>query len=61
VKIDRVKVAISIPEKEIGRVRNGQKVILNVNALGDRRFDGTVVNRGVTADVISCAPSTSTI
>ncbi len=55
VKIDRVKVAISIPEKEIGRVRNGQKVILNVNALGDRRFDGTVVNRGVTADVISHA------
>lgn len=55
VKIDRVKVAISIPEKEIGHVRTGQRVLFTVNALGDRRFAGTVVNRGVTADVISHA------
>lgn len=55
VKIDRVKVAISIPEKEIGHVRTGQKVFLTVNALDDRTFTGTVVNRGVTADAISHA------
>ena len=55
VKIDRVKVSISIPEKEIGRVRKGQLVRFTVNALDDRMFAGTVVTRGVTADVISHA------
>ena len=55
VKIDRVKVSISIPEKDIGRVRNGQLVRFTVNALGDRMFAGTVVNRGVTADFVSHA------
>ena len=55
VKIDRVKVAISIPEKEIGRVRNGQKVHFTVNALDGRMFAGIVVNRGVTADIVSHA------
>ena len=55
VKIDQVKVSISIPEKEIGRVRTGQRVRFTVNALEDRMFAGIVVNRGVTADIVSHA------
>lgn len=57
VKIDRVKVSLSVPEKDIGQVRLGQLVRFTVNALGDRMFAGTVVSRGVTADVVSHAYS----
>lgn len=55
VRIDRVKVSLSVPEKEIGHVRKGQLVRFTVNALGDKMFAGKVVSRGVTADFISHA------
>ena len=55
VKIDRVKVALSVPEKEIGKVNVGQKVTFTVNALGDQAFSGKIVSRGVTASAISHA------
>ncbi|MBO4850949.1 MAG: efflux RND transporter periplasmic adaptor subunit [Prevotella sp.] len=57
VKIERVKVNLSVPEKEIGKVKMGQQVMFTINALGDRMFGGKVVNRGVTADPISHAYS----
>ena len=55
VKIDRVKVALSVPEKEIGTIQSGQQVTFTVNALGDQVFMGKIVNRGVTASAISHA------
>ena len=55
VKIDRVKVALSVPEKEIGKVNVGQKVSFTVSALGDQAFSGKIVSRGVTASAISHA------
>ena len=53
VKIDRVKVEFPVPEKEIGKVKNGQKITFTVSALGDEVFTGKVVNRGVTASAVS--------
>lgn len=53
VKIDRVKVKLSVPEKEIGSIRLGQPVTFVVDALGDSVFNGSVVNRGVTASAMS--------
>lgn len=55
VKINRVKVALSVPEKEIGKVNVGQKVTFTVSALGDQEFSGKIVSRGVTASAISHA------
>ena len=53
VKIDRVKVCMSVPEKEIGQVNVGQTVRFTVGALNDEAFTGRIVNRSVTASVIS--------
>ena len=53
VKIDRVKVSLSVPEKEIGKVDVGQTVTFTVSALGDSVFSGRIVNRGVTASVVN--------
>ena len=55
VKINRVKVALSVPEKEIGKVQQGQTVTFTVGALGDQTFTGKIVNRGVTASAVSHA------
>ena len=55
VKIDRVKVALSVPEKEIGKVQIGQAVTFTMSALGDQTFTGKIVNRGVTASAVSHA------
>lgn len=55
VKIDRVKVTMSVPEKEIGKVQLGQAVTFTVGALGDQVFSGKIVNCGVTASAISHA------
>lgn len=53
VKIDRVKVKISIPEKEISTINKGQEVNFTVSALGDKSFTGKVSEIGVQADLIS--------
>ena len=55
VKIDRVKVRLSVPEKEIGQITVGQLVKFTVNALGDSVFTGKIVSRGVTANPINHA------
>lgn len=61
VKIDRVKVKLSVPEKEIGNVRIGQLVSFSVDALGDSIFYGKIVNRGVTANAVSHSYSVKAI
>jgi membrane fusion protein (multidrug efflux system) len=53
VKIDEVKVKISVPEKEVSSIRMGQSIGFTVDALGGRRFIGRVVDRGVQANALS--------
>lgn len=53
VKIDKVKVSLSVPEKEIGKVEVGSDVKFTVPALGDSVFTGRVVNKGVVASLIN--------
>jgi RND family efflux transporter MFP subunit len=55
VKIDRVKLRIPIPEKEIGAIKTGESVSFTVSALGDKTFTGRVIARGLTANAISHA------
>lgn len=61
VKIDRVKVKMSVPEKEIGKIAKGQTVQFTVGALGDSIFTGTIVNRGITANLVNHAYAVSAI
>jgi membrane fusion protein (multidrug efflux system) len=53
VKIDRVKVKLSIPEKEIASVQKGQEIAFTVAALGGRSFAGKVTEKGVQANPLS--------
>lgn len=55
VKIDRVKVKIAVPEAEIADMKVGQKAEIRVAALGDKTFEGHVVEKGVAADPLSHA------
>lgn len=61
VKIDRVKVKMSVPEKEIGTIEKGQKVHFTVGALGDSIFNATIVHHGITANPVNHAYSVSAI
>lgn len=53
VKIDEVKVKISIPEKEISSIRIGQSLNFTVAALDNRAFIGKVIEKGVQANPLS--------
>lgn len=53
VKIDRVKVKISVPEGEIVNIQKGQQVWLSVASLGGKSFTGQIVEKGVSADPMS--------
>lgn len=53
VKIDNVKVKVSIPEKEIAGIHTGQMVSFTVAALNNRRFVATVKEKGVQANPLS--------
>lgn len=53
VKIDQVKVRISIPESEISQIAIGQEVALRAFALGRRLFSGRIVEKGVSGDRLS--------
>jgi len=55
VKIDRVKVKIAVPEAEIADLKVGRKAEIRVAALGDKVFEGHVVEKGVAADPLSHA------
>ncbi len=52
-KIDQVKVRISIPEDEISSVNIGQQVQLHVYSLGDGLFTGRITEKGVSGDRLS--------
>lgn len=53
VKIDQVKVNISVPEEEISAISKGQTINVTVAALGGKRFTARVIERGVSADPLS--------
>lgn len=42
IKLDPVKVVFSVPEREIGKVRSGQEVILKIAPLPNREFTGRI-------------------
>lgn len=51
--ISRVKVRAFVPEKEIGSIRVGDKVRIQVGALGNKVFDGKISNKGISANPLS--------
>lgn len=53
VKIDQVKVNLSVPENEIGQIKVGQTMAFTVPALGDKQFTGRVNTKGVQASFLS--------
>jgi RND family efflux transporter MFP subunit len=53
VKIEKVKVAISVPENEIAGIKIGQKVVITVPALDNATYEGNVDEKGVMANPIS--------
>ena len=53
VKIERVKVRVPIPEKEVADVAVGQTIAFSVPALGERQFSGRIITKSVTANTIS--------
>lgn len=53
VKIDQIKVKVSVPEKEIAGIHIGQSMHFTVSALGDRAFTGRVKEKGVQANPLS--------
>lgn len=53
VKIDDVKIKIAVPENEIARIKKGQTVSIRVSALGDRAFEGRIVEKGISANALS--------
>ncbi len=53
VKIDQVKVRITVPESDISKISKGQKLTVGVDALGGEMFTATVTEKGVAADAMS--------
>lgn len=53
VRIDRVKVKISVPEEEIGSFSDGMGLRVAVSALNNKVFEGRVTEKNVSADALS--------
>lgn len=53
VRIDRVKVKVSVPEEEVSAIGVGTPLRVSVAALGGRTFDARVTERNVSADPLS--------
>jgi membrane fusion protein, multidrug efflux system len=53
VKVDEVKIDVSIPEQEISKIHIGQNISFTVAALDGRRFVGRVKEKGVQANPFS--------
>lgn len=53
VRIDQVKVKISIPDEEVAKIAVGQTVRFRVASLGNRLFHGKVTEKNVAADPVS--------
>lgn len=53
VRIDHVKVSISVPEEEIAQIHTGLSLQVKVTALGGKTFEAKVSEKSVTADALS--------
>ncbi len=53
VRIDQVKVKISVPEDEIAPIRKSDRMQVRIAALGGRSFEAKVTEKGVAADALS--------
>lgn len=53
VRVEQVKVGISVPESEIARMQLGQRTCIRVPALGGKTFEGSVVEKGIAAHPLS--------
>lgn len=53
VGVEQVKVCISVPENEIARMQVGQPTRIRVSALGDKVFEGSIVEKGIAANRLS--------
>ena len=51
--IDRVKVRVAIPEREIASITPQMETIISVDALGDETFQGGRIEKGVSADPLT--------
>ena len=49
VNIDKIKIKAPIPENEIARIKSGQKAVIKIAALNNRKFEGIVDEVGVVA------------
>lgn len=50
---DDLVVKISVPETEIGKVQVGNEAQILIPALGDRRYQGTVIEKSLTASLLT--------
>jgi membrane fusion protein, multidrug efflux system len=53
VKIDHIKIKVSIPEQEISKIKIGQGIGFTVSALDNRSYMGRVIEKGVQANALS--------
>lgn len=51
--IDRVKVRVAVPEREIAGIVAGTSTSITVDALGDETFQGGRIEKGVSADPLT--------
>ena len=53
IDVSRVFVKVGISEKDISKIKEGQKVNLEIDAFLEEKFQGEVVSKGVAVDQIS--------
>ncbi len=51
--ISRVKVKVSVPEREIGSITQNTPTIVSVQAAGKQHLQGGTIEKGVTADAVT--------
>ncbi len=55
IDVSRIFVKVGISEKDISKIKEGQKVSLEIDAFPEEKFRGEVVSKGVAVDQISKA------
>lgn len=53
VTISTIKVKVAIPEREISTVKTGQRCLIKISALNNKSFEGTIIEKGISAHPIS--------
>jgi len=53
IDVSRIFVKVGISEKDISKIKEGQKVSLEIDAFPEEKFQGEVVSKGVAVDQIS--------